>query len=75
MSNCYTSSDINWKVGVHGGKYSPMGEDLFAQTYLDLHGVRKAEAFYYTTDGACPADRPEGEKKNKKWDFNNDELN
>jgi hypothetical protein len=75
MDVCYTSSDINWKVGVHGGKYGPMGEDLFAQTCLDLHGVRKAEAFDYTTDGACPADRPEGEKKNKKWKPTCDEQN
>merc|ERR1711874_765081 len=52
-----------------------MGEDLFAQTCLDLHGVRRADAFDVTTDGACPADRPEGEKKNKKWKPNCDEQN
>jgi len=60
-------SSINWKLGVKNGKYGPMGEDLFAQTCLDSKGIRRKEAFDITTDGACPADRPEGEKKNKKW--------
>merc|ERR1712032_420971 len=27
----------------------------------------KVEAWDLTTDGACESDRPEGEKKNKKW--------
>jgi len=57
----------NWKLGVKNGKYGPMGEDLFAQTCLDSVGVRRKEAFDITTDGACPGDRPEAEKKNKKW--------
>jgi len=60
-------SSLDWKVGVQDGKYGPMGEDLFAQTCLDKVGVRRVEAFDITTDGACPADRPEAEKKNKKW--------
>jgi len=58
---------LNWKVGVKGGIYGPMGEDLFAQQCLDKLGVRRAEAFDITTDGACPADRPHSERKNKKW--------
>jgi len=58
---------LPWKVGVEGGKYGPMGEDLFAQQCLDSLGVRRAEAFQISTDGACEADRPMGEKKNKKW--------
>jgi len=58
---------LNWKVGVKDGKYGPMGEDLFAQRCLDSVGVRRKEAFDITTDGACPADRPKDEKKNKKW--------
>jgi len=62
---CY--NDIPWKVGVHGGKYGPMGEDLFAQKCMDLIGVSKQELFELTTDGACESDRPEGEKKNRKW--------
>merc|ERR1712003_616537 len=57
LDTCYTSSEINWKVGVHGGKHGPMGEDLFAQTCLDLHGVRRADAFDVTTDGACPDEK------------------
>jgi len=58
---------LNWKVGVKNGKYGPMGEDLFAQSCLDSVGVRRREAFDITTDGACPADRPKDEQKNKKW--------
>jgi len=58
---------LNWKVGIKDGKYGPMGEDLFAQTCLDSVGVRRKEAFDITTDGACPADRPKEERKNKKW--------
>merc|ERR1712150_289171 len=33
----------------------------------DSVGIRRKEAFDITTDGACPADRPKEEKKNKKW--------
>merc|ERR1711994_1238516 len=58
---------LNWKVGVKDGKYGPMGEDLFAQSCLDSVGIRRKEAFDITTDGACPANRPKAEKKNKKW--------
>jgi len=64
---CKASTEINWKVGVKNGKYGPMGEDLFAQTCLDMKGVRRVEAFDITTDGACPADRPHDQQKNKKW--------
>jgi len=48
-------------------KFGSWGEDVFVQRCLDHHYVDKAEAFDMTTDGACKADRPEGEKKNKKW--------
>jgi len=65
IDTCKTS--INWKLGVQNGKWGPMGEDLFAQTCLDSVGVRRKEAFDITTDGACPADRPKQEEKNKKW--------
>merc|ERR1712051_284760 len=65
LEHCYEA--IPWKVGVHGGKYGPMGEDLFAQKCMDLIGVSKQELFELTTDGACESDRPEGEKKNRKW--------
>merc|ERR1711963_1044591 len=65
MDNCYTS--LPWKVGVHGGKHGPMGEDLFAQKCMDLLGVAKQENFGLTTDGACEADRPVGQEKNKKY--------
>merc|ERR1712161_141956 len=65
---CY--KEILWKVGVHEGKYGPMGEDLFAQKCMDLVGVSKQENFGLTTDGACESDRPEGEKKNRKYSPN-----
>merc|ERR1711879_968301 len=65
---CKASPEINWKVGVKNGKFGPMGEDLFAQTCLDMKGVRRVEAFDITTDGACPADRPQDEQKKKnEW--------
>merc|ERR1711941_264280 len=63
LDECYTS--LPWKVGVHGGKHGPMGEDLFAQKCMDLMGVAKQENFGLTTDGACEADRPTEERKNK----------
>lgn len=48
-------------------KWGAWGEDVFTQRCMDHHYVDKVEAFDMTTDGACEADRPEGEKKNKKW--------
>lgn len=48
-------------------KWGPWGEDVFVQRCLDRHYVDKVEAFDLTTDGACEADRPEGQKKSKKW--------
>jgi len=65
LDRCY--SELPWKVGVHGGKYGPMGEDLFAQKCMDLLEVGRQENFGLTTDGACEADRPEGQTKNKKY--------
>jgi len=65
VEHCYTALD--WKVGVHGGKYGAMGEDLFAQKCMDLMGVGKVENFDLTTDGACEADRPSAQRKNKKY--------
>jgi len=65
LDRCY--SELPWKVGVHDGKYGPMGEDLFAQKCMDLLEVGRQENFGLTTDGACEADRPEGQKKNKKY--------
>jgi len=64
---CKASAEINWKVGIKNGKYGPMGEDLFAQRCLGMLGVRRVEAFDITTDGACPADRPQDQRNNKKW--------
>ena len=64
---CKSDPAIPWKVGVEGGKYGPMGEDLFAQQCMDKHGVSKVEAFDISMDGACPADRPEAQKDNKKY--------
>jgi len=65
LESCYTS--LPWKVGVHDGKYGPMGEDLFAQKCMDMMGVSRQENFLLTTDGACPADRPKGQEKNKMY--------
>jgi len=48
-------------------KWGPWGEDVFVQRCMDRHYVDKMEAFDMTLDGACQADRPEGQKKNKKW--------
>jgi len=48
-------------------KWGPWGEDVFAQRCMDRHHVEKVQAWHVTTDGACKADRPEGEKDNKKW--------
>jgi len=48
-------------------KYGPWGEDVFVQRCMDHHYVDKVEGWDLGTDGACEADRPEGEKKNKKW--------
>merc|ERR1712032_1251193 len=48
-------------------KLGPMGEDLFAQQCLDSLGVPRVEQYDISTDGACPGDRPKGEKKNKKY--------
>merc|ERR1712039_160674 len=49
--------------------HNVLGTNLncFAVYTKDHHYVDKVEAFDMTTDGACAADRPEGEKKNKKW--------
>jgi len=61
---------LDWKVGIKGGKYGPMGEDLFAETCMEKNGVDKMEAFDITIDGACEADRPLDQAKNKKWRAN-----
>jgi len=65
LDTCYT--EVPWKIGIKSGKYGPMGEDLFAQICMDSKGVTKVEAWDLTTDGACEADRPEDQKKNKKY--------
>jgi len=64
IETCYNT--LYWKGG-HGWKYGPWGEDLFIQRCMDRYGVEKVEDFHLTTDGACPGDRPEGQKKNKYW--------
>merc|ERR1712129_636150 len=58
IDNCKADVDtINWKVGVENGKFGPSGEDAFAQTCMDKHGVRRANFMSMTQDG--PA-RPSG---------------
>jgi len=61
---------LPWKVGIKGGKYGPMGEDLFAEICMEKNGVDKIEAFDIVVDGACPMDRPKDQRKNKKWKAN-----
>jgi hypothetical protein len=50
-----------------GWKYGAWGEDKFAQECMDKHGVGKQALFELTYDGTCEADRPEDQKKNKKF--------
>ena len=56
-----------WQTGVKGGQLGPAGEDLFAQPCLGKLGVPRVEQYDISTDGQCEADRPLGEKKNKKY--------
>lgn len=60
-------ASLNWRAGIKNGLYGPMREDLFAQICLDKVGVRRLDAFDITTDGTCPADRPQDQKKNPEW--------
>merc|ERR1719203_864170 len=64
MASC--KGTIDWQTGVDGGKYGPMGEDLFAQACLDANGVSRGEALGTKLDGTCEADRPAEEKKKQK---------
>jgi predicted lipoprotein with Yx(FWY)xxD motif len=61
------NADLPWKVGLKGGKFGPVGEDLFAEMCMEKNGVAKAEAFDITVDGACEANRPYDMAKNKHW--------
>merc|ERR1711862_1091637 len=45
---------------------SARGARMSSPRGMDHHYVDKVEAFDVATDGACKADRPEGQK-NKKW--------
>jgi hypothetical protein len=65
LDECKTSLNYMGSEKLTG--YEPWGEDLFAQRCMDLHGVDKISAFDVTTDAACAAWRPEGQKKNLKW--------
>jgi len=66
LEECHTSfapcanDGCDWEWG-------PWGEDVFVQRCMDHHYVDKVEAFDLTRDGACEADRPADQKKNKKW--------
>lgn len=65
VDNC--NNTLPWTIGVKGGEYGPMGEDLFAEKCLEKNGAMKIEAFDIKVDGACPANRPKDQAKNKKW--------
>merc|ERR1712107_544827 len=43
------------------------GRGSLCTEVMDKHGVRHIEDFTITADGACPADRPKDQKKNKKF--------
>jgi len=66
LENCHAdfascaNNGCDWKFGA-------WGEDVFTQRCMDHHYVDKVEGFDVATDGACKADRPEGEKSNKHW--------
>ena len=68
LDTCNTQ--IDWKTGVKGGKFGPMGEDLFAEKCMEKNGVSKVTAFDISIDGACPADRPKNLHGYKKWHGN-----
>ena len=55
VDTCKTKTVKNWKVGIHKGKYGPMGEDLFAEMCLRKNGVEEIDAFDITKDGCCAA--------------------
>jgi len=63
IDSCSTS--IDW---VKGTKWGPIGEDLFAQMCMDLHGVSKVQNFDLTTDAACPGTRKRWGVKTKTTD-------
>merc|ERR1712194_885192 len=65
VETCYT--EIDWKTGIKGGIHGATGEDLFAQQCMDLMKVSKVENFALSMDGACEADRPADQRKNKKF--------
>ena len=65
IDDCMNSLNYLGREKLTGNE--PWGEDLFAQRCMDLHGVDKVSDYTLTTDGACEAFRPQGEKKNKKW--------
>lgn len=66
LENCHAefapcaNTGCDWNSGA-------WGEDMFAQRCMDHHYVDKVEAFNTTTNGACKADRPDGQKENTKW--------
>ena len=37
------NTQIDWKTGVKGGKFGPMGEDLFAEKCMEKNGVPKLQ--------------------------------
>ena len=67
VEGCYNGG-VDWKGSKIAQKYGWYGEDLFAQTCMDQHGVKKIWDFDLVTDGTCEASRKDhGQKDNKKW--------
>jgi len=66
LDECHTAEAQCANTGCDW-EYGPWGEDVFSQKCMDRHLVSQVEAFDLVFDGLCPADRPQDEKKNKKW--------
>merc|ERR1719510_2339976 len=64
MDRCYV--ELPWKVGVQGGKWGPMGEDLFAQKCMDSKGVKKSGKFFLNLGWCMPSRSPSRPERQQK---------
>merc|ERR1711953_283764 len=66
LDDCKAALNYMGKEKLYG--FEAWGEDLVAQKCMDMHGVDKVPGYDdISTDAACAAWRPEGQKKNFKW--------
>jgi hypothetical protein len=54
---------LDWKTGVEGGKYGPMGEDLFAQRCLVQWGFAAGRRSTWSWTGLARRTAPRGRKQ------------